>query len=234
MAKTEIKYLRIPNWDKYQERRQNPAGATWKPPWFKVYTKIDYKFSELSLRQRGLLVELWKLAAQLDNEIPYSEAWISRAAMLTENVNNDLEKLISSGFVSHYVKTTERLPKDYVTEESRGEKKEANASSSEEVEEIFQHWKNARSKERARFTDTRKVKVKARLKSFSAIELIRAIDAVALDPWEDRSRHDDLAIILRSDEQVEKFLALADDPAVYSPEERRQRHLEDLRERGVA
>jgi hypothetical protein len=77
---------------------------------------------------------------------------------------------------------------------------------------IFDHWQQQRRKPRARFTANRRKKIQARLKDFTEPDLFRAIDGVAFDPWNDRHLHDDLTVIFRNAEQVEKFLALADDP----------------------
>lgn len=83
------------------------------------------------------------------------------------------------------------------------------------VDEIYEHWRNERGKTSSRYakiSDARRRKIQSRLREFSADELKQCISAVALDPWEDRPRHDDLTVILRSREQVDKFLALAEDP----------------------
>ncbi len=75
------------------------------------------------------------------------------------------------------------------------------------VEDIYAHWKIARSKPRARLTENRRVKIRARLREgFSVDDLIRAIDGVAFDPWPGRAQHDDLTVILRNPEQVERFV----------------------------
>lgn len=78
------------------------------------------------------------------------------------------------------------------------------------VTEIFEHWRTVRAHPRAKLTDGRRRKITARLKRFDAATLCRAIDAVALDVWDERAKFDDLVIVFRSDEQVEKFLELAD------------------------
>jgi hypothetical protein len=102
------------------------------------------------------------------------------------------------------------------------------------VREVYDHWRKQRAKTHGRYdtlTDNRRRKIVARLREFSADELKRAIDAVALDPWEERSRHDDLTILFRSEEQVQKFLSLEDDPSLLSTEERLRRHFANLEER---
>lgn len=78
------------------------------------------------------------------------------------------------------------------------------------ISAIFEHWRTVRGKGRAQLTDNRRRKIQARLKRFTPDELRAAIDAVALDPWDERHRYDDLTVLLRNDEQVERFLELAD------------------------
>lgn len=84
-----------------------------------------------------------------------------------------------------------------------------------EIQNIYDHWRSARNRKSSRYdrmSGQRREKIEARLSEFPASELTRCIDGVALDPWPDRPRHDDIAIIFRSREQVEKFLELADHP----------------------
>lgn len=98
--------------------------------------------------------------------------------------------------------------------ESETEKKSANALSPE-VQKIYDHWRQARGKTHGRYnriSPGRLRKIKARLKEYSADELLACIDAVALDPWPERVRHDDLTVIFRNAEQVDRFLAMAETP----------------------
>jgi hypothetical protein len=80
------------------------------------------------------------------------------------------------------------------------------------VSEIFEHWVAARSKRGHSLTPGRRERIQTRLREFSVEQLKRAIDGVANDDWEDRPKHDDLTIIFKNGEQVEKFLELADKP----------------------
>ncbi len=83
-----------------------------------------------------------------------------------------------------------------------------------DVSRVYDHWRKQRGKARGNYekiSSGRRQKIQARLKEFSVEELVDAIDGVAVDPWPDRALHDDLTVIFRSREQVEKFLALAED-----------------------
>ena len=234
MGKNDVvKYLSIPNWDKHQEKRINPDGEVWRPPWIKVKnnTTDDYAYSMLTIRQRGLLTEMWKLASRLDNQIPDDFVWIQRGIQTKESIVRDLEILISRGFVVHYGRTTKQISDNYGTEKRREEKSKYEV----EIRTVFAYWieKRNRNPERTRLTDKRRTVIRARLKDFGVDDLKRAIDGVENDPWEGRREHDDLTIIFRP-ENFEKFLALSDDIAAMSTEERRERHLQALKERGVA
>ena len=232
MGKNDVvKCLSIPNWDKHQEKRVNPDGEVWRPPWIKVRTDTsdDYAYSLLTLRQRGLLVEMWKLAGRLNNQLPDDLTWLKRAIQTTENIQPDLEMLITRGFLVHYGRTTKLLSNNYAQEKSREEKSKYEA----EIRTIYDHWiaTTGRNPERTRLTNKRRTVVRARLGDFSAEDCKRALDGVKNDPWEGRSDHNDLTIVFRP-ENFEKFLALADSPASY--EERREKHLRAIQERSAA
>lgn len=104
-------------------------------------------------------------------------------------------------------------------------RKEANASSSlspaiiDDLQRVYNHWRTERGKTDRRYdrvSDKRRAVIKARLRESRsddpADELIRAIDGVALDPWDDRPRHDDLTVIFRNREKVDYFLEFHDRP----------------------
>ncbi len=81
-----------------------------------------------------------------------------------------------------------------------------------DVQRIYDHWRTKCGKTRANYakiSTARRRKIHARLREFTADELCLAIDAVAKDPWEGRSLNDDLTVIFRSHEQVDRFLEMA-------------------------
>jgi DNA-binding MarR family transcriptional regulator len=81
------------------------------------------------------------------------------------------------------------------------------------IDEVYNYWREQRNKARSTYdkiSDARRKKLATRLGEFSVEDLKRAIDGVACDPWPDRANHDDITIIFRSHEQVEKFLDLAE------------------------
>lgn len=80
------------------------------------------------------------------------------------------------------------------------------------INRVYDHWREARGKTRSSYdkiSPARKQKIQARLKEFTEEDLIQAIDNVAKDPWPDRKSHDDILVIFRSREQVERFLEMA-------------------------
>lgn len=80
---------------------------------------------------------------------------------------------------------------------------------------VYDHWREVCGKTRSNYdkiAPLRKQKIQARLKEFSVEELCRAIDGVARDPWEGRSLQNDLTIIFRNQEQVDRFIELAEAP----------------------
>lgn len=83
------------------------------------------------------------------------------------------------------------------------------------VQAVYDCWRTERGKTSRRYdriSPGRRMKIKARLKDFSAEDLCTAIRGVALDPWSERARHDDITVIFRSREQVERFLGFAETP----------------------
>jgi hypothetical protein len=80
------------------------------------------------------------------------------------------------------------------------------------VRRIYDHWRRVRGKTRSNYekiSPGRRDKIKARLKDSTEEELLAAIDGVARDPWPERPMHDDLTVIFRNREQVDRFLAFA-------------------------
>ncbi len=130
-----------------------------------------------------------------------------------------------------------------VTDRTRQEKKNVNgqeasplvaekpATDTGQVRLIYEHWRSERGKVSNRYvkiSEARKRKIQTRLREFSVDELLLAITNVANDPWPDRPSHDDLTVIFRSREQVERFLEMPalsanGTPAAETPEQFRAR-----------
>jgi Helix-turn-helix domain len=83
------------------------------------------------------------------------------------------------------------------------------------VAEVYAYWRDQRGKSRSnyeRISPARADKIRLRLKEFTVDDLKHAIEGVGHDPWPERTQHDDLTIIFRNKEQVDKFLELYRDP----------------------
>lgn len=91
------------------------------------------------------------------------------------------------------------------------------------VRRVYDHWRRVRRKKDARYnriSPARRQKIMSRLQEFSETDLIKALDAVALDDWEGRNRADDITQIFRSHETVDRFLDLAANVKLMTPAER--------------
>jgi hypothetical protein len=123
-------------------------------------------------------------------------------------------------FIRVHLERTELPANGSIREEKREEEKEQDAANSAAIQTVYDHWRVKLGKTDARYanriTPNRRKKIAARLREFTSEELIRAIDGVALDPWQDRPRHNDLTIVFRTQEQVEKFIDLASGSSVKS------------------
>jgi uncharacterized phage protein (TIGR02220 family) len=217
-----------------------------EPKWIKLYLKLSDNDEFFTLSETGRLqvITAWLLAGKFGNRIPDRGRAVERLNLSKKPM--DFAALAEAGFLEAVEENT-LISRDYpdsrVTLEQlyanssleREKEKEINPSvaNATSVKEIFDYWAEKRNKQRSRLTENRRKKIRARLREFTSEELKRCIDGVALDPWEDRPRHDDLTIIFRSQEQVEKFLALSDDVSVMSREDRLRRHFDSLKERGV-
>jgi len=89
---------------------------------------------------------------------------------------------------------------------------DAGAPAKEPVREVFEHWQAVMGKQGAKLTPRRRHLVKARLKDgYSAEQLKRAVDGCRGSAFhqganKDGTRYDDLTLICRDGEHVEKFL----------------------------
>ncbi len=110
-------YVYIRNWDKYQYRSDR------RLPWIKLYVDLldDDDYLRLSLADRGLLQDLWKLASLSgDGRVSADRVSLSRRL----NVRRvSLERLIQGGFIE--IRAHKRRRDGALEEkESREDKKE--------------------------------------------------------------------------------------------------------------
>ena len=212
-----MSYIHIVNWDRYQHGSRSA-------PWIKNYKDLLHKDEYLGLsgHQRGILHGLWLAYATSGRQLSDNTLTLSRQLGLRV-LTRDIESLNHAGFLIVSASKDASLLK--AVEKSREEREEKERVSKEtpkkpgdeeQIQAIFDHWRERRSKPKAHLTDGRRTKIRARRAEFSDEALRLAIDGVAFDEWPDRTKHDDLTIIFRNTEQVERFLAMADGPVSHS------------------
>ena len=85
------------------------------------------------------------------------------------------------------------------------------------VGEIFVFWQQEMGKPQAKLTPGRKTKIAARLKTYTADDLKRAIIGCKATPWNmgvnpQRTLYNSIEFLCRNDEQIERFMEKTEDP----------------------
>ncbi len=211
-------WIVIPDWDRFQHYSDREVR------WVKCYVSLLSKPEYLRLNPgaRAVLHGLWLMYASSHRHIPLDTALLSRQLNLRVS-SVQLESLNHAGFIEFSAsrplaqirEEKKREEKKEQVQEAPTVKKEPTRPPSQlplEVQTIYDHWRAKRGRTRSSYdtiSPARRVKIQARLKEFSAADLMLAIDGVAKDPWPDRGQHDDLTVIFRSQEQTERFLEMA-------------------------
>ena len=88
-----MKSWAIKNWDRFQHYKKP------KPVWIKLYRDLlrDYAFMQLSEADRWVVIGLWIIAAETNNQIPDDPEYIR--ASLNLKRKPDLERLSTLGFI---------------------------------------------------------------------------------------------------------------------------------------
>lgn len=100
MNSSASKYLAVTEWNTLQYHKKLT-----NPPWTRLHQAwlSDYRFSQLSLQQWGVLFGMHMLAARTGNRIPYDCAWIAKQfGKRTSPVSKVILNLISAGFLSEF------------------------------------------------------------------------------------------------------------------------------------
>jgi hypothetical protein len=74
----EARYFRCRNWHKFQHYSEGSRRLTWIKNWIELDDPSN-PFSKLTFAEQGRLQALWRLAAKLDNTIPFDEVFVCRA-----------------------------------------------------------------------------------------------------------------------------------------------------------
>ena len=75
-----------------------------------------------------------------------------------------------------------------------------------QVRPIFEHWQKVMNHPRAKLDDKRRRKIKSALANYSAQDVIKAIDGCKSSSWHQENGVDDLELVLRDAEHIEKFI----------------------------
>lgn len=209
-----MRYIEVVNWDRFQHP---DVTRTERTPWIKLHTRLfdDHEFLELTEQQRLLLIGIWGLYAKTQRKVPESTAWLS--SRLCQRVTKPmLEALNHAGFITF---SASKLQADCLQAASVEEKREEPPvvplqieppkPSAEDIVRVFENWREKTGHRRARLTDDRRRKIVARLKDYSVEELLLVPDGANADPWDDRKQHNDVGVLYRNAQQVDKFIALA-------------------------
>lgn len=190
-TRNRITVVAVTNWDEWQNVRKTPTNHQ---------PNADQTLTERQPNAVG---------SQTDHQ-PITDASLNGHKKKPCSEAQSTDKLAARS-----VSDTDAIPAPTVTYTDTGTKEPPVVPLAGDLHRVYDCWRSERGKTNARYdtiSKARRQKIIARLREFSLADLERAIRAVALDPWDERSQHDDLTIILRSREQVEKFLAFADDP----------------------
>jgi hypothetical protein len=133
----------------------------------------------------------------------------------------------SNGCYSHIKEGTTQLTKEKTNKKSE---------TSSDVSVVFDHWKKTLNHPKATLDKKRIERINARLKTFSAADLINAINGVQYSPHHigenaQKMRYDGIQTIFRDTEQVEKFIALYErhNATAKAAEQETDKHAELLR-----
>lgn len=240
----ETRFLRVKNFERMQHYKDR------RPPWIKLYVDMleDDELAEMPKEARLLYCLLLLVAALKDNRFPANPVWISEEVRMPLGpVRKGLASLLDSGhllaasladieLVGASPRVRPRARGETETEaetETPPTPQRGNGALSDEELLVYNRWRTVCGKTDSRYdkpSDGRKRKIRARLKEFSSTDLLRALDAVVLDPWEERSQHNDLTVLFRNQEQVDRFLSIGADVTLRSRESRVRDHLQSLKD----
>jgi hypothetical protein len=93
VRKGALPHVSVPNWKQFQHYKDR------RPIWIKSYVEVlrDYKFSQLDDHSQQDIMQIWLLAAELDNKIPLDEPWLTENLPVHHHVR--LKPLIDHGFL---------------------------------------------------------------------------------------------------------------------------------------
>ena len=111
-----VQYIVIPSWEKFQHYKKP------KPKWVKLYRDLlgHYEIMQLTPTERWILVGLWCLAAETDNQIPADLKYLTHR-LCAEVTVESLRKLQTQGLLQLPATIQEKSRDDLALVEERRE-----------------------------------------------------------------------------------------------------------------
>lgn len=224
-------YLRVRNWEKFQHYKDR------RPPWIKYHVELldDYELTHMEYATQLVYDRLLLLAARTDNNIPHDPEHIGRQVSIkSDTITSALQTLLDAGFLTlaeskraaskaiarrKHDAIPRALARDRGREEAEAEAETEtekdigvhDLSAEQAVKAVYDHWRNVRRKTDARYdrvSPQRRQKIKSRLAEFTVDQLTQALDNVQADTWPERDKHDDIAVLFKSREAVDRWLEM--------------------------
>lgn len=165
--------------------------------------------------------------------------WPSVSPKILKAISNHLYRLhgcpIIGDFIEYYYEIhipyepprgvpTSLPPPPNKEEDDEADEAPATPSIKEQAREIFEYWKKVMNHPGADYSQTRQKKIEARLKKYSVEQITEAIDNCSKSPFHmgenDRNEvFDDIELICRNSEKLERFLNMTKPEAKVAPGE---------------
>lgn len=155
------------------------------------------------------------IAAELQKVPDWVRETVVKAIKSSPDLRDDAE---SFGILTQPLpNTSKRRREEEVEGESEAEKEIAT-----DVAAVFAEWQIVLNHPKAKLDKTRSTKIKARLKDYTVDELRNAIKGVSKSPYhlgenDAGTRYDGISTIFKNADQVDKFIALANNPKRQTP-----------------
>lgn len=210
-------YIHIRNWDEHQHRdvtRNKRDPARWIKE--KAAQLNDEEYIQLGWADRGLLHSL-RLQYMANRGRGINESTTNLHRLFGHRVLSvQLKRLSDAGFIEILdSKLLEDCQQHASLEESRQETpvvplEVEPPKQAEDVRAIYENWKAKTGHRRSRLTNDRRRKIVARLREGYTVEdLLLVPDGANADSWDKRYLHNDIGVLYRDAQHVDKFLALA-------------------------
>jgi len=206
----------IKNWSEFQQYKDGRPLH-----WIKLHVSLldDFAFNQLPELSQLHLIKLWAVAAKKGGEIEGDENWLAKQVNAKKV---DISTLVQAGFLVR-TDSYDIVPRE---EKSREEEKRVEESREDksivtlkrdDVADVFNHWRAIMNKPKASLDDKRKGFITKALKNYSAEDIKQAIVGCSLTPHNigdnDRGqRYDGVHVILKDADQIDRFMANADNP----------------------